>query len=170
MSIQGVCRLVVIAIALVATSCGETRTTATQPTQPTTPPPPPAPPARPTLLAPDADAVIPQNDPTAGCAFDGSRGAGFRIAFDWADVSASAGPARYEIRMQNEDASLPAVNTITETSDYVHLACSTYVVEHFLEGWVWKVRAIDRTGQVGEWAERRLSFAPCRIGRRPCGT
>jgi hypothetical protein len=114
--------------------------------------------------------VIPQNDPTSGCPFDVSAGAGFRIAFDWTDASAAGGIAGYEIYLQNETASLPRINSSTTTSSYVDLGCKTYVVDQYLEGWIWRVRAVDRTGQFGEWSERRFSFAPCRIGRRPCGT
>ena len=114
--------------------------------------------------------MIPQNDPTSGCAFHAAAGFGSRIAFDWTDVSAAAGLAGYEIQVAREGAAIPIVNASTQGSEYVDLACASYVVDRNLDNWIWKVRAVDRNGQFGEWAERRFSFAPCRIGRRACGT
>ena len=157
--------VVALAVAL-ALACGESRTPA-PPTLPTTPPPPPS---RPVLLAPEADAVIPQNNPASGCAFHPSAGAGIRIAFDWVDVTAPAGLAGYEIYAQGDRATIPIVNSSTQSSEYVHIACGAYVVDPNLQGWVWRVRAVDRNGQFSEWAERRFSYAPCRIGGRPCGS
>ena len=134
---------------------------------PTQPPPPP--PAAPTLLGPAMDAVIAQND-APGCPFDVRFGAGFQIPFDWADVTTPVGLSGYEILVQREGAALPAVNRSVQVSEYLHLDCTTYVADQLLDAWVWKVRAVDRRGQFSEWAERRFSFAPCRIGQRPCGS
>jgi hypothetical protein len=149
-----------------AVACGDGPAT---PAAPAPSPVPPAPPSRPVLLAPEADAVIPQNDPATGCAVVAGVGAGHRVVFDWADVDAPAGLARYEIHVQHEGSVIPIVDTITQASQHVYVACSAYVADPNLEDWVWKVRAVDARGQASEWSERRYSYAPCRIGRRPCG-
>jgi hypothetical protein len=153
-------------VLLTAGSCGGGRTAPTLPAVSPTPAPPPA---RPTLIAPAADAAIPQNNPESGCAFHSSAGGGYRIDFDWEDVSAPAGLARYEIYAKRDQSIIPIVDTVTQSSDYVHVACSAYVADANLEGWTWRVRAVDRNGRFSDWVERPFSYAPCRIGRRPCG-
>jgi hypothetical protein len=113
--------------------------------------------------------VIAQNDAESGCPFHPVAGAGARISFDWSDVEAPAGLAEYQIHVQREGATIPIVDSVATSSRYLQLVCSSYVADPLLEGWIWRVRAVDRNGQTGEWAERRFSFGPCRIGRRPCG-
>jgi hypothetical protein len=140
------------------------------PTAVATPSPPPAPPGRPVLIAPENDTVIPQNDPESGCPADSFAGAGARISFDWSDVEAPAGLAEYQIHVQREGATIPVVNTPVAASRHLFLLCNAFVADALLEGWIWRVRAVDRTGQTSDWAERRFAFAPCRLGRRPCGT
>ena len=154
-------------ILTLSAACGEGPTT---PATPAPSPTPPAPPSRPVLLLPEADAVIPQNDPATGCAAVSGVGTGLRVAFDWADVDAPAGLAHYEIHAQHEGSTFPIVDTTTRASQHVHVACGSYVVDSNLDNWVWRVRAVDLRGQASEWAERRFSYAPCRIGRRPCGS
>ena len=135
-----------------------------------TPTPTPAPPGPPVLLTPAANAVIPQNNPNSGCPFDVMSGAGIRIDFDWADVTAPGGLAGYEILVQRQQSELPLVNTATTVSEYHFQRCGSYAAGANLDGWVWKVRAVDRLGQFGPWAERSFSYAPCRIGDRYCGS
>jgi hypothetical protein len=149
-------RAILLAVGITTLACGGTN----EPTQP-------PPPAAPTLLTPANDAVIVQND-APGCPFDARYGAGLQIPFDWTDVTPAAGLAGYEIQLQSERASLPALDTTVQVSEHLHLRCNSYVSDSFLDGWVWKVRAVDRSGQFGPWAERRFSYAPCRIGPRPC--
>jgi len=116
------------------------------------------------------DAVIPQNDPTSGCAFNPRLGYGNRIPFDWTDVSADAGVAGYDIVVQGATAIIPIVNTRAPSSDYLHRDCNGFVVDRLSQGWMWRVRAVDRTGQVGEWAEGRYNYGPCRVDGRLCGS
>ena len=155
----------VLALTL-AVACGEGPTV---PAAPIPSPTPAAPPSRPALLAPEADAVIPQNDPATGCTAVPGVGTGLRVAFDWADVDAPAGLDYYEIHAQRDGATIPIVDTTTRASQHVHMACGAYVADQNLDNWVWRVRAVDLRGQASDWAERRYSYAPCRIGRRPCG-
>ena len=171
--------LVLAAMLLVA--CGNDSptapTTATPTPTPTptpiptpTPTPTPAPPELPILLAPEANAVIPQNDLNSGCPFDVERGAGYRIDFDWADLAAPAGLVGYEIQVQRQQTPDPLVYASVKTSEYHLQRCGGYVADQNLEGWVWSVRGVDRLGRLGPWAERPFSFAPCRIGQRYCGS
>jgi hypothetical protein len=121
------------------------------------------------LVAPDPEALIRQNDPASGCAFHAAAGYGSRIVFDWGDVTAAAGLARYEIHVQHEGSAGALVDTIASSSEYVYLGCGGYVVERNLRDWVWKVRAVDRDGRASDWVERRFAFAPCRLDDGLCG-
>jgi hypothetical protein len=119
---------------------------------------------------PEVNAVVTQNDSATGCPFDVRAGAGSLITFDWEDLAAPAGLAGYEILVQHRNAAFPIVEASATTSQYLYRACRSYVADPNLGGWVWRVRGVDRLGQFGPWVERSFSFAPCRIGRRHCGT
>jgi hypothetical protein len=123
-----------------------------------------------TLVAPEADAVVAQNDSTSGCPFDVRAGAGSLVTFDWEDLAAPGGLAGYEILVQKGSALFPIVEASATTSQYVYKGCRSFVADKNLGGWLWRVRGVDRLGQFGPWVERSFSFAPCRIGRRHCGT
>jgi hypothetical protein len=150
--------------AMLLVACGSDNPTA--PTTPTstpvptpipTPTPIPAPPGPPILLAPEANAVIPQDNPGPGCSYE----TGFRIDYDWADLTAPAGLAGYQIRVQRQGSPLAAVDATVTMSEYHEQRCGVYVIGQNLEGWVWSVRGYDRLGQFGPWVERPFSFAPC---------
>ena len=153
---------VIAAMLLVA--CGSDNPTAPVTPTPTqmptpipTPTPTPAPPGLPILLAPEANAVIPQDNPSPGCSYT----AGYRIDFDWADLTAPAGLAGYEIQVKRQLAEFPALYASVTASEYHNQACGGYVIDQNLGGWVWSVRGVDRLGQFGPWADRPFSFGPC---------
>jgi hypothetical protein len=155
--------LVVVAIA--AASCGRDPAAPSLPVSTA----PLSPPGAPVLLEPAPGAVIPQTGEASGCAFHPS-GFGHRIVFDWAAPASAAGVESYEIHAQGPSATIPIVSTRVVASEHVYLACGSYVADRNLEGWVWRVRAVDLRGQTGEWAEGRFSYAPCRTRGRPCSS
>jgi hypothetical protein len=125
----------------------------------------------PTLVAPEEGAVVAQNNPDIPCTFDSFGGYGFSIDFRWTAAASSAGVASYHVFVKHPDASLAAVDTMVKTTSYTHLNCHAFVVPQYLEGWEWRVRAIDAAGTAGPWSETRtFRFVRCQIGRRLCGT
>jgi hypothetical protein len=126
-------------------------------------------PSTPVLLTPIGNASIQQNDPTIGCPFYPSRGYGFRIFFDWTDSSSQVGIAGYEIFAERESALVPIVDAFVTDSQLTVVSCNTFVIDQNLEGWRWRVRARDNSGNLGEWtAFAQFRFAPCRIEGTPC--
>ena len=86
-------------------------------------------------------------------------------------MTAEAGLAGYQVVVHGpRSPNLPIVDTRVLASEYVSLDCGGYVADPNLEGWVWKVRAFDRSGQTSEWSERRFHYGPCRVNGRPCGS
>jgi hypothetical protein len=117
----------------------------------------------PTLFAPDSGARIRQNDSTIGCPYHQFRGHGFEIRFDWSDVERSGGTAGYHLFVKKVTAQYPVFDGFVGTSELVFTQCNAFVIDRNLEGWEWKVRAVDSAGAMGVWSESRsFSFAPCR--------
>jgi hypothetical protein len=117
----------------------------------------------PTLFAPDSGARIRQNDSTIGCPYHQFRGRGFEIRFDWSDVERPAGTAGYQLFVKKVTAQYPVFDGFVGASELVFTQCNAFVIDRNLEGWEWKVRAVDSTGAPGVWSESRpFSFAPCR--------
>jgi len=117
----------------------------------------------PALISPTSASLIIQNNPDIGCALSAepTRGYGYRVAFDWADVAGATG---YEIFAEHAGAAVPIVNTTTEGSSHTFTSCNSFVVDGNLTGWHWRVRALGSGDAVGPWsAFVDFAFAPCRL-------
>ena len=124
----------------------------------------PAPPAAPVLLSPAPAAVIAQNEASVPCDPDSDRGSGFSIRFDWSDVDSSAGIRGYHLYVTKTDAVFPLVNTFVTASEYLYLACNSFVIDENLSGWEWSVQAEDLLGNISDaGGPSSFSFAPCRL-------
>jgi hypothetical protein len=85
------------------------------------------------------------------------------------DSTASAGISHYEIFVQRRGSPRPAVDTSATGSRYDDVSCGSYVAEPLLEGWEWRVRAVDRDGRKSEWSPTsKFSYAQCLIDGFPC--
>ena len=62
-----------------------------------------------TLDSPAANAVIPQDDPAIGCAFDPNRGSGFMIAFDWTTLRPLSAGNTFTLVLQHTGSIAPAL-------------------------------------------------------------
>ncbi len=124
----------------------------------------------PSLIEPENNAVITQNDPTIGCSSIPQRGYGFSIIFNWAGSQASTGIAGYHLYVKNTTAIYPMIDRVVAQPPYISKNCNSFVIDRNLHGWEWRVRAVDGRGSYSEWSETRgFTFAPCRIGDTPCG-
>jgi hypothetical protein len=117
----------------------------------------------PTLLEPDEGAVIQQNRDDIGCSlipwYQG-KGYGFEIEFDWSDVPDAA---TYELETWREGSD-PGSIVVDGSSSYTSTECNTYVVDNNLQGWMWRVRAVDALGNASQWSQTgTYEFAPCRL-------
>ena len=123
------------------------------------------------LISPTTGAQITQNDASLGCPAHATRGYGFRLAFDWDDVT---GAARYFVRLKRTGALYPAVDWSVPVSEFEGLWCNAFVTDANLTNWVWRVAAVahgaDSTAADTLWSEERTySFLPCRISEGvPC--
>lgn len=126
----------------------------------------PATPPAPTLRTPQPGAQIPQNDAGTGCTFNPTRGFGFKIACDWADVS---GTTQHRVQMKHQSASVPLVDTVVGQSAHLTVHCDGFVADPNLTGWSWKVQSFA-SGSWGAFSEPRPSESlPCRLaGGTPC--
>lgn len=124
----------------------------------------------PALIAPVQDAVVRQNDSTSGCLPNATRGYGFRIAFDWADVVVAGDVAGYQLVLKHPGAINPVIHQHIATSELVFMSCDGYVAFNNRFGWEWRVRTFDSQGQYGPWSPvRLLHFGPCRLSSGgPC--
>jgi hypothetical protein len=126
-------------------------------------------PSLPVLQFPPDGAMIVQNDARSGCAFNPFVGYGLFVPFDWQDSTAHAGISHYEVFVQRRGSQRPAVDTRATDSHYNDVSCGSYVAEPFLEGWEWRVRAVDRDGRKSEWSPTsRFSYAQCLVDGGPC--
>ncbi|MGH7471696.1 MAG: hypothetical protein ACRENP_27400, partial [Longimicrobiales bacterium] len=124
------------------------------------------------LLHPLAGVRFQQNDAAIACPQHPTRGHGFRVAFDWQDVT---GATEYQLIYSHESALLPMINRSVPLSAFESTQCATFVADGNLDGWTWSVGAVVPVagGQRDTlWSESRENgFMPCRLtdGSR-CGT
>ncbi len=138
-------------------------------TEPTTTEPSTTVPSTPQLLRPIVNQAIPQNDSTIGCSFDPTGGYGFRILFDWTDSSSDVAIEGYEIFAERETATNPIVNTFVIDSQFTLSRCNSFVLDPNLEGWRWRIRARDVSGNFSEWSPfADFRFEPCRVDGTAC--
>ena len=129
------------------------------------------PPNAPSLLTPIGNVTIRQNDPESGCAFDPTRGYGYKIIFDWSDSTAATGIRGYNFALVVYPNQSPVYvyQTFVEGSTLAYVKCNEYLPDGQLERWGWFVKAEDRDGNSSEWSPRGdFRFEPCRIGGVPC--
>jgi hypothetical protein len=123
----------------------------------------------PTLVEPADGAAIPQNNPNIGCAFVADRGYGFATDFTWTAAASSAGVESYHLFVKHPDALNPLLDTQVQGTHYTDRHCNAYVTPQNLEGWQWRVQAIDARGTAGPWSESRtFRFQVCRVGALIC--
>jgi len=157
-----------ILVAPILVACGTS--------SPTTPAAAPAPPpttlfalGAPTLIEPADGAAIPQNNPDIGCAFVADRGYGFSVDFSWTAAASSAGVSSYHLFVNHPDAPNPLLDLQVQGTRYTDRHCNAYVTPLNLEGWQWRVQAIDARGTAGPWSESRtFRFQVCRVGTLDC--
>ena len=113
---------------------------------------------------------IKQNNAITGCPFHPQRGHGFAIRFSWEPAPSDRPIERYELQWRRGEFTgfEPVVATTDKFYDFV--ACQAFVIDANLEGWFWRVRAVDVDGKIGHWSPlTEFAFAPCRLaGGGPC--
>ena len=117
----------------------------------------------PALLSPLSEPLIIQNNADIGCTLstEATRGYGYRIDFDWADVEGATG---YEIFAEHAGSALPIVSAFVEGSSYTLTSCNSFVADDGLTGWHWRVRAFGSGETAGLWSEfADFVFEPCRL-------
>lgn len=128
------------------------------------------------LLSPAAGGRFVQNDGTLGCTPHPTRGAGFRVAFDWRDVE---GAERYRVVFWQRHAQFPAIERDVVASEYEEVSCNAFVADPNVDHWAWKVAAIATIAATDSsatprdtvlWSEEReFGFMPCRLANGdPC--
>ncbi|HEX6008717.1 MAG TPA: hypothetical protein VFZ50_01290 [Actinomycetota bacterium] len=122
------------------------------------------------LLSPEEGAVVPQNDPSTGCTPTPNAGFGSVIEFAWR-ANHLKDIAAYQLFVQHPNATFPLVDAVVNETSFTLLNCGAFVIDPFLNGWQWRVRALDGQGNFSDWAEGVFNFAPCRLADgRPCGS
>lgn len=108
----------------------------------------------PTLLEPQSQAFVKQNDPATGCRQDPVWGYGYQVTFSWTAVRGATG---YRIFIMHPQAFAPLVDEIVSSTQYERRRCTEILgVE---QGWQWKVRGVLSGGQEGDWSEvRTINF------------
>ena len=118
-----------------------------------------------TLDNPAADAVIPQNDPTIGCAF------GFIIDFQWTTLRPLRPGDTFTLVLQHIGSTAPALlqEGLTDPS-FTLDECNSFVIDSNLSNWYWEVMVVAPDGSVSTTSvQSPLSFAPCRLsGGQAC--
>ena len=123
------------------------------------------------LVAPANGERFRQNDASLGCSDHETRGYGFRVAFDWRDVS---GAAAYKIVFWHTGSQFPAVERVVVESEYAETFCNAFVADFNLDHWVWRVAAVGPANSEAQrdtlWSEQReYGFEPCRLrDTQPC--
>lgn len=128
---------------------------------------------RPMLVSPVNAVAVAQNRPDIGCPFHPGYGHGYQIAFEWLPAQSTHAVRGYDILVRNVEALNPLLETFhgspAGSTRRVHTSCGSYVADSNLQGWEWRVRAHDVTGNVGEWSELgTFRFEPCRVDGRHC--
>ena len=118
-----------------------------------------------TLIAPAANAVITQNDPSlAGrCSPDATtRGYGYVIDFSWNLPPDLTHVKRYELVLQHDTTGIPIVFNATS---FQYLACNAFVIDNNLFNWHWQVSALNNGKKVIAVSAPSpfFSFALCRL-------
>jgi hypothetical protein len=122
------------------------------------------------LLSPAEGAFVPQNDASTGYPAHATRGYGLVIEFEW-KANHEKDVAAYQLFAQHPDAIYPIVDVIVRETSYTLLGCNDFVADPFLEGWQWRVRALDGQGNFSDWALGEFNFTPCRLADgTPCRT
>ena len=115
------------------------------------------------LLSPEEGAFVPQNDASTGCPAHATRGYGFVIEFAW-KANHEKDVAAYQL-----SSTFFSVDVIVRETSYTYLSCNAFVIDPQLEGWQWRVRALDGQGNFSEWAQGVFNFTPCRLADgTPC--
>ncbi len=130
----------------------------------------------PTLITPINNAAFKQSDPSnQGCPPTHPGGLGWNLFFDWTDSRSLFGIARYEILVTHKDRGIsfgnpPFGQFYVIGSEFADGRCAFFVGDDQLDGWEWRVRAVDTLGNVGPWSETgNFKFEPCRLADgRPC--
>ena len=123
------------------------------------------------LLTPTANAIIAQNAPDTGCSANPRYGTGFTIRFSWR-TNGRTDIAAYGLLFMHQGAIYPLINAGlgNDTPSYVFRDCDGYVAGANLQGWFWRVTAVDARGNVLATATGNLGFAECRLqSGAPCG-
>jgi uncharacterized protein (TIGR03437 family) len=123
-------------------------------------------------IAPVDNTAIRQNDPASGCTADPTKGAGYRIRFEWSGPPAGEQVAGYELWAARGTAA-PLLNAqVPLQAAYVLQRCGEFIADDSPEGWEWRVRARDARSNFSPWSSTaRFRFEPCRLADgRPCGT
>ncbi len=128
-------------------------------------------PTAPRPIAPVDNAAIRQNDPASGCALDPSRGAGFRIRFEWSAPSSSEQVSGYALWAGRRAAATPMLDLEVPPQPAFSLQrCGMFIPDDSSEAWEWRVRARDGSGNFGPWSSSAtFRFLPCRLADgQPC--
>ena len=121
------------------------------------------------LVSPAAGYVMPQNQPNIGCAANPVAGYGESARFQWIPVQ---GAKAYHLAVRRAGSALPWIDATTQGVSYEKKNCNGYVTDANLNGWQWRVEALDSAGRrIASSETRAFRWAPCRLspGDRPCG-
>lgn len=127
-------------------------------------------PSAPLLLTPLPQSSMAQNTPELACPAHPTRGFGFRLVFTWREAEASAGIARYHLRVQHRQAPVPILETVVTDTTWTAFYCNTFVADDALADWEWQVQAEDTRGHRGPWSITGVfHMQPCRLSDgTPC--
>ena len=96
------------------------------------------------------------------CTHHPTRGSGFRITFDWTDVTVPGEETKYRVLAEHRGARFPIVNQLVSNSELTHTSCG-FVIDSNLKDWQWRGR-VENPDHGGEWTGyRSFEFAPCRL-------
>ncbi len=129
----------------------------------------------PTVITPTNNAAFKQNDSSNGCPQHRTRGFGWKLFFDWTDSCSFYGIAGYEMLVKHKDSEFsfgnpPFGEFFVIASEFIDRRCAAVVSDDLLDGWEWRVRAIDNLGNSGPWSNTgTFKFESCRLGDgSPC--
>lgn len=121
------------------------------------------------LRTPTPNTVIAQNDPSLGCPAHVNRGFGFRVTFAW-DVTGRKVPVGYNLHVEHQGSEFAWRDIVVDSLAHTEVDCNSFVADHNLEDWRWRVRALLEDGRWGSWSEwGPFQFEACRHDDgRPC--